>query len=264
MFADTQCKGEVMMIPYIGITGFMSSTEVSRVLDTVPAHSKRMVMVGVLASSDTIQGITNSRPRRYPKSDKMGDIFQEHPHALNLIHFNTKNREFLFGQMMRARILAGPHCHGFQLNMAWPGTDILMRGLGEMPKSTIIVLQVGSRAFEMIDHSPKILADKIESQYGGLIHYVLLDASGGLGKPLDAQFLRPYLRALAARRLPIGLAVAGGLSADTLDLVFPLVEEFPTLSIDTETKLRDENDDLNVNAAILYRNRAEALFNKRS
>ncbi len=252
-----------MMIPYIGITGFMSSTEVSRVLNTVPANSKRMVMVGVLASSDTIQGIANSRPRRYPKHDQMGGIFQDHPHALNLIHFNTKNRKFLFSQMMRARILAWRYCHGFQLNMAWPGTDILMNVLGEMPKSTIIVLQVGSRAFEMIDHSPKKLADKIESQYGGLIHYVLLDASGGLGKPMDAEALRPYLRALGARRLPIGLAVAGGLCADTLDLILPLVDEFPTLSIDAEGKLRDKNDDLDVDAAILYRDRAEALFNRR-
>jgi hypothetical protein len=194
----------------------------------------------------------------------MGGIFQQHPYALNLIHFNIKNREFLFDQMMRARVLVGEYCHGFQLNMAWPGTDILMQVLGHMPKSTIIVLQVGARAFEMIDHSPKKLADKIESEYGGLIHYVLLDASGGLGKPLDAEFLRPYLRALAARRLPIGLAVAGGLSADTLDLVLPLIDEFPTLSIDAEGKLRDENDDLNVDVAILYRNRAEALFSEGS
>lgn len=263
-----------MMLPYTGITGFMDQAEVSAVLDAMPedseradiakAVSNRMMMIGVLASSETIEGIQNSKPRRYPKPEKMGSIFQPHPRALNLIHFNTKKREFLFEQMMRARALAGEYCHGFQLNIAWPGTDLLMRVLGEMPKSTIIVLQVGVRAFEMIGNSPKKLADKVASEYGGLIHYVLLDASGGTGRSLDTCFLRPYLYALAAKRLPIGLGVAGGLSADSLDLVAPLADEFPELCIDAEGKLRDENDDLNVSAAISYRTRADALFDQRS
>ena len=135
-----------------------------------------------------------------------------------------------------------------------------MRVLGEMPKSTIIVLQVGARAFETIGNSLKRLADKIASEYGGLIHYVLLDASAGLGKPLDAEVLRPYLRALAAKRLPIGLGVAGKLSPTTLGLVEPLVDEFPHLSIDAESGLRDENDDLNVSFAISYLARGNALF----
>jgi len=253
-----------MMVPYTGITGFMSNAEVSKFFDAMPEHSGRLVMVGVLASSETIQGKENSRPRRYPQPDQMGAIFQQHCYALNLIHFNTKNRDFLFEQLVCARTLAGSHCHGFQLNMAWPGTDVLMLILGHMPKSTIIVLQVGARAFEMVDHSPKKMAEKIATQYGGLIHYVLLDASGGIGKPLDAEALRPYLRALKAKQLPIGLGVAGGLSADTLDLVAPLVEEFPRLSIDAEGKLRDGEDNLDVDVAISYHNRAEALFNQRS
>lgn len=253
-----------MMLPYTGITGFMNQAEVSAVLKAVPENSQRMVMIGVLASSETIEGISNSRPHRYPKPDNLGNIFQPHSHAINLIHFNTKERKFLFDQMMRARILAGEYCHGFQLNVSWPGTDILMKVLGEMPKSTIIVLQVGARAFELIDHSPKRLADKIESEYGGLIHYVLLDASGGLGKPLDAQMLRPYLRALAAKRLPIGLGVAGELSADSLHLVVPLVDEFPNLCLDAEGKLRNKKDNLNVRAAISYLTGTHALFKNRS
>ena len=251
-----------MMLPYIGITGFMKASEVSAVLDSVPAGGERMVMVGVLASSETIRGVKNSRPRRYPKPSRIGKIFQLHPRVLNLIHFNTKtkNPEAIYEEMARARNLAGAHCHGFQLNIAWPGTDVLMRVLGEMPKSTIIVLQVGARAFDMIGNSPKRLADKIESEYGGLIHYVLMDASGGKGLALDAEVLRPYLRALAVKRLPIGLGVAGGLSPVTLDLVQPLVDEFPELSLDAEGKLRDENDDLNVSCAISYLARANALF----
>ena len=250
------------MIPYTGITGFMKASEVSAVLDSIPADAERMVMVGVLASSKTIRGIAIKRPNRYPIWERMGWIFQPHPRVLNLLHFSTDTHrpDVLYSELRTAKELAGEHCHGFQLNMAWPGTDLLMRVLGEMRNSTIIVLQVGARAFEMIGHSPKKLADRIESEYGGLIHYVLLDASGGKGSPLDAEMLRPYLRALAAKQLPIGLGVAGGLSPVTLNLVQPLVDEFPHLSIDAEGKLRDKNDDLNVSAAISYRARGDALF----
>ena len=253
-----------MMLPYTGITGFMNQAEVSAVLKAVPEDSQRMVMIGVLASSETIEGISNSRDHRYPKPHHLGSIFQPHPHAINLIHFNTKKREFLFDQMMRARELGGEYCHGFQLNVPWPGTNVLMQVLGEMPKSTIIVLQVGARAFELIGHSPQKLADKIESEYGGLIHYVLLDASEGLGKPLDARMLMPYLRALAAKRLPIGLCVAGGLSADTLHLVVSLIDEFPNLCLDAEGKLRNRKDNMSVRAAISYLTGTYALFKNKS
>ena len=133
-----------------------------------------------------------------------------------------------------------------------------------MPKSTIIVLQVGARAFELIGYSPQKLADKIESEYGGLIHYVLLDASGGLGKPLDARMLTPYLRALAAKRLPIGLGVAGGLNADSLHLVVSLIDEFPNLCLDAEGKLRNRKDNMSVRAAISYLTGTYALFKNKS
>lgn len=253
-----------MMLPYTGITGFMNQAEVLAVLKAVPENSPRMIMIGVLASSETIEGISNSRPHRYPKRDGLGSIFQPHPCAINLIHFNTKKQECLFDQMMCARELVGEYCHGFQLNIAWPGTDILMKVLGDMPKSTIIVLQVGARALELIGHSPQRLADKIESEYGGLIHYVLLDASGGLGKPLDAEMLRPYLRALMTKQLPIGLGVAGGLCADSLHLVTPLIDEFSNLCLDAERRLRNKNDHLSVKAAMAYRACADALFKNRS
>ena len=249
------------MVAYTGITGFMNKAEVSAVLDTVPEDSERMVMIGVLASSETIKGISNSRPRRYPKPDQMSAIFQQHPHALNLIHFNTKEPMSLDDQLMRAREIGGDHCHGFQLNMAWPDPEDIL--YVERKFLSVIVLQVGAHALEMVGNSPERLADKIESEYFSLIDHVLLDASGGAGKPLDAEMLRPYLRALMAKQLPIGLGVAGGLGPDSLHLLGSLADEFPDLSIDAERKLRDEHDDLDVRAAITYHNRADDLFGNR-
>ena len=250
------------MIPYVGVTGITNQREVIRILNGMPRNSKRKLMVGVLASSKTISGIPNRWPNRYPTRENLGQIFLPHRRVLNLIHFNTDEPELLYEQMMQARNLAGNGlCHGFQINVAWPDprTFGVFALLGQR---TFLVLQIGARAFEMVGHSPEKLAEKVASEYKGvLLDYILLDPSGGQGKQLDAEVLRPYLRALKAKQLKwTSLGVAGGLSASTLHLVAPLVEEFPDLSIDAEAGLRDSNDNLDVNAAIAYVNDAIALF----
>ncbi|MDP3769767.1 MAG: hypothetical protein Q8R40_02440 [bacterium] len=250
------------MNPYIGITGFMNKDEVLAVLNSVPQNSKYRVMVGVLASSHTINGISNKWPHRYPKPEHLNNIFQRNPKALNLIHFNTKEPQHLYEQMMHVRRLAGPCCHGFQLNVAWPNPAILRR-VALKGQRTVIVLQVGGHAFEMINHSPQELAQKVASEYAGLIDYVLLDPSGGYGKQLDTDILKGYLRALTAKQLSIGLGVAGGLSPATLHLIAPLVDEFPDLSIDAEGRLRDEHDHMEINIVISYLLNAIALFEGR-
>lgn len=244
--------------PYIGITGFMSHSQVLSLFRAIPKHTDRLIMVGVLASSQTIRGIPNKWPNRYPRPTELGNIFIDHPLALNLIHYNTKEKETLFDQMQEVRSLAGPHCHGFQLNIAWPDPEVLMK-VAMQSKRPIIVLQVGGHALEMVSHSPIVLADKVE-QYKGLIDYVLLDPSGGLGTPLNPHIAQLYLQILSSKNLGMGLAVAGGLSASTLHLIEPLAKEFPDVSIDAEGKLRDKEDRLDIEAMRKYIAAALALF----
>ena len=250
------------MNPYIGVTGFMNKDEVLAVLNMLPQDLKRKVMIGVLASSKTIQGFSNKWPSRYPKPENLGDIFQPHPEALNLIHFNTDDPEFLFEQTEKARALAGKHCHGFQLNIAWPN-PVTLQKIASVKENEVIVLQIRKRAFEMMKDSPQRLADFVASEYATLVDYILLDASGGYGKELNTEALKEYLRALTEKHLEIGIGVAGGLSPSTLHLMNPLIEEFPDLSIDAEGKLRDTNDNLNVGVATSYLLDAIALFEKK-
>ncbi|MBI5421359.1 MAG: hypothetical protein HZA35_03595 [Parcubacteria group bacterium] len=249
------------MESYVGVTGVMNNTHVVSLLDVVPQGSRRKLMVGVLASSKTIEGVSNKWPNRYPTPETMGSILEDDPRVLNLIHFNTKDPDLLFEQMIKARSLAGPHCHGFQLNMGWPDPRVL-RKFYMMRSGPTIVLQVGSHAFACVKDSPRKLADKIAQEYADYIDCVLLDPSGGLGKPLDTEVLRQYLQALEKKGLDIGLGVAGGLSADTLHLVAPLVDEFPDLCIDAEGRLRDKDDHLDIVAAVAYVKKAFALFRK--
>lgn len=249
-----------VIVPYIGITGFMSREEVQEVLDLVSPWLRRKVMIGILASSKTINGETNSHPNRYPTPGEMGDIFEDTSRALNLVHFSTKNKDGLFDEMSRAFTLAGPYCHGLQLNIAWPDPSVLgFFKTREYPVT--IVLQIGARAFEMIGHAPQKLADKIEKEYKHFIDFVLLDPSGGTGKPFNPEEMRGYLQELEMKQMSIGLGVAGGLNQATLRrLILPLVKEFPDLSIDVETGVRNGYDNLDPNLAISFIRKAECLF----
>lgn len=246
------------MRPYIGITGFVSSVEVSSVLNTVPANSKRLVMVGVLASLKTMRGIQNKWPNRYPVMERIAAIFSEHSRALNLIHYNTKEQETLVDQMVLMSEFGGRNLHGFQLNIAWPAPAAL-GAYRKMYPAKQIVLQIGSHAFEMVDHSPERLASKI-AEYEWLVEYALLDPSGGYGKLFDSERARDYLLALKAKNFSFGLGVAGGLSATTLNLVEPLIKDFPDLSIDAEGRLRTPEDHIDLCAATEYLCKAFRMF----
>jgi len=59
----------------------------------------------------------------------------------------------------------------------------------------------------------------------------------------------------------MGLGVAGGLSPTTLDLVRPLTNEFPDLSIDAEGRLRTPEDHLDLAVSSEYLRKAFEMFN---
>lgn len=75
----------------------------------------------------------------------------------------------------------------------------------------MVVLQVGPKAFLMINDEPEMLEDMIQN-YLGIVDYVLLDSSGGLGQELNPFAMRDYLFAIAKHEKQLGLGVAGGLS----------------------------------------------------
>ncbi len=262
--------------PYDGITGFTTPQQVQTLLDTrvrnmriygVPenAHTmqvpftERLLMVGVLVSSKTMRGLTNKWPNRYPKIEDVPALFTNHPAAFNLIHFNTKEPEELCTQLETLVQIGGPNLHGFQLNIAWPSPRLLEQFLVRNP-SVRIVLQVGSTAFEEVSNSPTVLARKVAQEYVGLVDYILLDPSGGLGKLIDVDTAQAYLEELKNKDLPIGLGIAGGLNEETLQTIAPLTKKFHNLSVDAEGRLRDTNDNLDIEKATRYLKNLRNLF----
>lgn len=247
--------------PYVGVTGFMSPEEVTNTLKDINfKKTNRLLMVGVLASSKTIQGIKNKWPNRYPQFEEIKNIFQNNEDCLNLVHYNTKEPNHLLGQLVDITEEVGSVLHGFQLNIAWPNVTILEQYKDKYPEKTI-VLQIGSHAFDMVENSPEKLADKVW-QYveRSTIDYVLLDPSGGLGQPFDPEKTFRYLEALRGQSNRIGLGTAGGLSPTTLHLLKPLLAEFQNISIDAEGKLRTAEDHLDVETTRQYIQGSFKLF----
>lgn len=247
------------MRPYIGVTGFMNRTDAEEILKIWPDNAKYDLMIGVLASSKTINGTPNKWPKRYPQPLRIRSIFPNHPHALNLIHYSTDNPDNLLNEMSGISEIAGENFHGFQLNIPWPVREELIHyshlGYGNQR----VVLQIGERALRMIDHSPAKLAARLRKNYWP-VDYLLLDQSAGQGKPLDPIKLREYLLELYSADLTMKIGISGGLNSDTLYLINNLIREFPDLSIDAEGRLRDHEDNLHVGSAIEYAAKALRMF----
>ena len=157
----------------------------------------------------------------------------------------------------------GPNLHGFQLNMAWPKGKEIARYKSRFPEMQI-VLQAGKWSLRDSKESAREMVKQFKKAYSaGLIDYLILDVSGGLGDPLSPQLMLTNLEILTRSNLGVGFTVAGGLSAKNLHLLDPIVARFPDISIDAEGQLRDKEDDhLILPLAKEYTRNAYELFNK--
>lgn len=248
--------------PYIGITGFMSCGEVDAVLRHWPANSRYRLMVGVLISGKTLADQTNRWPGRYPPIRDVGGIFLPSQRVLYLVHYNTKNPEAMRAELYRIHWLTRPYGDGFQLNMLAPSPGEICQHRKEVARAhpcnprhgEVIVLQVGAEAMAAADYDPHRIQQHIV-RYAADVNYVLLDPSGGAGQSMDIAFIRECLRELYAQPLlgNVGMGIAGGLCAETLPAIEPLVREFSDLSIDAEGRLRTpDTDALDLEATIAY------------
>jgi len=256
--------------PYIGITGFMSPDEVRAVLGALPEtfdSGQRLIMCGVLASWKTLNGLEPPNPKRCPSIGAVKSIFQKHPLALNLVHYNSREPN-LADQLMKLSEAAGENCHGFQLNMVWPSARELEKWRNKFPESRL-VLQIGSMALDLVSYwaptgagSPRkisshLLIERLR-EYRNIATDILLDRSGGRGKSLTfleiAEILEIF-RAVLEANLPFTVGLAGGLSAENLWMIGPLLSGgFPDLmlNIDAEGRLRTKDDDLDLEKVRAY------------
>ena len=241
--------------PYIGITGFTTRDEVSAVLASLPESPARLLMCGVLLSNALLSGDASDAPNRCPHPDAIAGIFSDDPRCLNLIHYRPQPGSNLAVALTRASEVGGPNCHGVQINatrgVPWPDPAALVEYL-ERSQPCRIVLQAGREAMASVAGDPARLAQRC-AEYAGIVTDVLVDASEGLGLPLDAARSAQYLEALSDAAPDLGLVVAGGLHAGNIDeLLSPLLPRWANVSIDAEGRLRDADDRLDIEAAVGY------------
>ena len=237
----------------------MSAQEITDTLKGVDyKKTDRLIMIGVLASLKTLQGLDNKFLLRYPRLLEISNIFQENENHLNLIHYSSK--ELNLAQLFQIEEIAGNRFNGFQLNTAWPDPSILNRFKVSCP-GKIISLFIGEEALEKIDYSPEKLSKKINNEYAGLIDYVLLNPNGCTGKDFDPIVTRCYLEELNEYQNYFGLGVSGNFSSSTINLVEPIINDFPNISISAEGKsLRTLQDNLDIQKASLFVEKSEELF----
>ena len=244
-----------MMTPYVGITGFTAADEVAAVLTTFPAEPSRLFMCGVLLSNALLAGQPSDAPNRCPPTDAIAGIFSDDRRCLNLVHYRPQPGANLADALARASEVGGPNCHGVQINATrgapWPDPAALIE-YRQRSGPQRIVLQAGREAMASVNGDAMVLARRC-AEYAGIVTDVLVDASEGLGRPLDAAASARYLAAIADAAPDLGLVVAGGLCADNIAvLLSPLLPQWAHVSIDAEGRLRDRDDVLDVGAATAY------------
>lgn len=246
---------------HIGITGFISREEVEAVFNSGTKEWKSPLQVGVLVSSKSLAGLPQENVKRFPKREVLPTIFADTPNTLNLLHFNTNRPEQLADDLLKAHELAGPLCHGFQLNIRWP--DI--RAIEEYRKvhpGAKITLQCGNGALEELENLEHDLPARVR-EYGTLINYVMIDQSGGKGVVFNHLFMRRAFESL--QQIPdIGLILAGGLGIKNLYRLHPLWKKFREFSIDVESGVRNDKDDLDIATARIFLHIADAVFAQRA
>ncbi len=229
------------MRPYIGITDVPSSEWLFERLTVFQEEGDREIPhqlhAGVMMSRKSLHGIATKYDAVWPKNHDIVRIFSmHHADVLNVLHYADYDGLTTIDDLVNAVRYGGHNLDAVQLDMPWPNLE-LVAALKKKHPEVRLILQVGSRALGQIGDEPKPLIERVQD-YAGWIDDVLLDKSGGEGRPMDAEVLRPFVEVLHKSMPRLGLTVAGGLGPDTLHLVAPLVRDFPMLSIDAQGQLR--------------------------
>jgi hypothetical protein len=250
--------------PYVGITGFMKRREIETLLENVDPElfgNRRQLMVGVLVSSKTLDGIPNKWTGSYPRIDEIQDIFLDSPYCCNLIHFSTDRPGQLGEDMIKLAQIGGKNCHGIQLNVEWPNVSAIKYFKSLNPQKRV-VLQLKKAALEKaawsLEGFKQNLYPYIEASGDDIkpIDDLLYDPSGGKGRfnwaPGEVIHFFEVLKAVIGQET--GLGFAGGLCAERLPSYQFLIDEFKNiLSIDVQGAIRTPLDQPYTNSMNLYK-----------
>lgn len=229
-----------MPIPYIGITDFTSLQQVERMQKAFKVHcgpeQHRRLHVGVMMSYKTLNGLETKWTAAFPAKETIADIFSA-KETMNCLHYADYDAIDIRENLARAIDYGGAGINALQLDMVWPDPQQVASAVNDSHKQLEVVLQVGKNAIVQAHNSPQEVVVRLRG-YQGVAQHVLLDKSMGCGQGMDAAELIPYAHAIKEAFPDLGIAAAGGLGPQSIELVEPLYQEFPGISIDAQGQLR--------------------------
>lgn len=251
------------MKSYIGVTGFTTADQIDSSLEAFSADSPRALMAGVLASWKSLRGIP-IHPRwagQFPPRAELGGIFPKDRRLLRLVHYNTETgrESSTLSDLFKIHNLVGTNLDGFQLNISWPSISQLDDYRRVMGYTPTIVLQIGQTAIDQVGGTLEGVVGRLY-HYIGVVDGVLFDPSGGKGKAFDPRAALEFLRAISAEGWDMDMGVAGGLGPDSLDLLKPLLGEFPHINTDATGRLLNDQGRLDRSRVKDYLTKSLLLF----
>lgn len=204
--------------PYVGVSGITTEAEARAILSMWPARAPvRSLMLGVLTSAKVLGG--GERNPRSAAPEDFTRIFQPDRRVLNLVHYFTKDQDTIEPHLLEC--LRTPACDGAQINVPWPSTEALSAVRLQSPDWTRLVLQVGPKM--LTDFHYGVVAELVDREYRQIITDVLIDVSAGKGVAIDPKRAREMIEAVRAWNQDLAIGIAGGLCAETLPALAPLL-----------------------------------------
>jgi hypothetical protein len=257
--ADRPGRVEGEFAGYFGACGVYSPDEARAMADALRSERKypdRKVMIGVMTHRLVLrddlgipQEVLDEVRAEFPDREEMAAGFTDDPDVFNTVHYadlyspdgprKGGDAPDVCENLELVVKYGGENLHAIQLDVTWPSADELKRFKEKHP-DVAIILQVGKFGLAEVDGDPHAVVEKLR-EYGDSVDYTLLDTSMGMGKGMNAERLLPMLRTIRDQLPEMGLAVAGGLGPDSVDLLEPIAAEFPDISIDAEGNLKRED-----------------------
>ncbi len=244
-------NGEVQRVyeRYFGVCDVLSPEQSRAMAEELRRNRKdpdRKVMIGVMAGHFSLrpdEPDPGDQRSVFPSRDEMSGGFTDDPDVLNTVHFADLYRprevQTLLDDLELVVQYGGENLHAIQLDVTWPNPGEIDR-FKERHPDVAIILQLGKFAFEEAENDPQNMVDLLR-EYGDSIDFALLDLSMGKGKSMESEGLLPLLRLIRQKLPGLGLAVAGGLGPDSMDVLEPIAKEFPDISIDAQGRLKPAN-----------------------
>ncbi|MDE1869296.1 MAG: hypothetical protein KGH60_05035 [Candidatus Micrarchaeota archaeon] len=266
--------------PYVCVSGPSTKEEVVELISLfrfygMNKESEPMASLGFQCSKKVLTFGHSEGNKRMPHINRLPELLREAQGSVfSVLHYYTPDTTGVFSDIARVLemndIYSRGLLNGLQLNGLYPspnGPAQVQKIKKAYPEMKIILQVKPNSASGMAADQA---ASNLVSNYYENIDYIILDASGGMGKMMDVKAASEAFAALCANGFDKGITFAGGLNGENVYKTMLFINQAigtNQFSIDVEGGIRvkvgegNNNDVLVMKSAALYlRGAAEAYM----